>query len=321
MKISAVMALYNTPYNYLEKTIKSILNQTFKDFELIIVDDCSSTEYQEFLTNFNDTRIKYHKLEKNSGPSHARNVGINMSNGEYIAICDSDDVYEETRFENQINYLNSHPNISILGGAYKFSNNLNKIIKPIINNEDLKIELLFNSPFANPIMMIKKQVISDYNLYFPQNMNFAEDYYIWVNAMFKNCEMANIEEVLMTYTRRKGQLSKQASEKQKTSLKTIYKLIFEKLNIDFNSQDVENYYKIATKNYKNIQKNDLEHFINKIVEANNNQNIFNADKLKNKLEKIKNEFFTTNNRIFKLKIGSKNLCIYKPFKIIFENRA
>ena len=80
MKLSAVMALYNTPYEYLQKTVESILNQSFQDFELIIVDDCSTIEYEEFLSQFNDSRIKYHKLEKNSGPSNARNYGIKIAN-------------------------------------------------------------------------------------------------------------------------------------------------------------------------------------------------------------------------------------------------
>ena len=320
MKLSAVMALYNTPYEYLQKTIESILNQSFQDFELLIIDDCSTIEYEKFLSQFNDSRIKYYKLEKNSGPSNARNYGIKIASGEYIAICDSDDVYEKDRFKLQVEYLNSHPNISVLGGAYKFSNKLNKVIKPKTNVEDLKIELLFNSPFANPIIMLRKNSLIDNNFYFPENLKFAEDYYLWIKLLFAKYEMTNLDEVLMIYTRRSGQLSKQNTEKQKHSLEFVFKTIFENLQIDYTADDIESYYKIAINDFKNIKQTDIEQLFNKIIEANDIKNIFDNQKLKEKFNYILIQYNKINSRIFKLKIGSKNFCIYKPFKVLLENR-
>ena len=113
-KISVVMALYNTPYDYLSATVESILNQTFKDFEFIIIDDASHVGhfgYGEFFEKFNDNRIKYFKLEKNSGPGHARNEGIKKAIGEYVAIVDSDDVYMPQRLELQAKFFDENPKI------------------------------------------------------------------------------------------------------------------------------------------------------------------------------------------------------------------
>ena len=132
--------------------------------------------------------------------------------------------------------------------------------------------------------------------------------------------MTNLDEVLMIYTRRSGQLSKQNTEKQKHSLEFVFKTIFENLQIDYTADDIESYYKIAINDFKNIKQTDIEQLFNKIIEANDIKNIFDNQKLKEKFNNILIQYNKINSRIFKLKIGSKNFCIYKPFKVLLENR-
>ena len=90
---SIILPLYNRP-RQVSKAISSVLNQTYTNFELIVVDDCSTDNSYEIVKEINDKRVKIYQLEKNSGPAAARNYGVNKSSGEYISFLDSDDFYE-----------------------------------------------------------------------------------------------------------------------------------------------------------------------------------------------------------------------------------
>lgn len=318
-KISAVMALYNTPYSFLQVTVESILNQTFSDFELIVVDDDSSIEYRSFFERFKDKRINYIKLEKNIGPGGARNVGIRAAKGDYVAICDSDDVYMPERFEVQADFLDKNPEISLIGGAFKQSNN-GKTPLVIEDNEDIKAFMLFNSPFANPLVMFRKDFFIKNNLLYPENVNFGEDYQLWINAMFAGIKMANLKQVLMTYTRRKGQLSKTKAEEQATILKEIYKNIFSNLKIGISQAELDLHFKLNEQDFSGITIDEISNWFDKIIEYNKNSMIFDEQKIIDKKLGIIEQAKKNNNRLFKVKVGNSNLCLSKNLQIYLEKR-
>lgn len=319
-KISAVMALYNTEYELLKPTVDSILNQTFADFELIIIDDASQVEYSEFFKNYNDERIKYFKLEKNSGPGHARNEGIKKASGEYVAIVDSDDIYLPQRFEMQAGFLDKNPEISLISCAFKQSNN-GKIPPVIEEHEDIKIFMLFNSAFANPAVMFRRKEFIENNLFYPEDKNFGEDYELWINAMFANIKMANLKDVLMIYTRRPGQLSKTKSDKQTEILKELYKKILTRININPTNEELDLHHKIYTQNFDNITIEQASKWLDKIIHHDKNFKIYNEQKLINLKDETIQKIEKFKNRLFKIKIGQKNFCISKNFKIYVENRT
>lgn len=319
-KVSAVMALYNTPFKYFKKTVKSIINQTFTDYELIIVDDASKIEYKTFLEKINDKRIKYIKLEKNSGPGYARNIGIKKALGDYIAIVDSDDIYMPKRFEQQVNFLDNNPDISLISGVFKFSDK-NKKSSVLKNDEDIKSFMLINSALTNAAVMFKKQIFADKNLYYPEDLFFAEDYSLWVNAMFAGIKMANLDDVLMIYVRRKNQLSKEKKEKQISILKQIYKNIFLNLGFDASTEELDLHYNIYSKKYKIIKtKEIISGWFDKIIEHNRGKNVLSEDNLITKKELVLQEYDKYINRALKIKIGEFNLCMSKNFKFYIEKR-
>lgn len=314
------MALYNTPYNYLKDTVKSILNQTFNDFELIIIDDASSLEYKAFFEEFNDDRIKYFKLEKNSGPGHARNVGIKKAAGEYIAITDSDDIYLPQRFEVQVKFLEENSDISLIGCSFKYSNRKKLSFVPL-EYKDIKTYMLFNSPLNNSTIMFRKKEFAQKNLYYIEDINFAEDYELWINAMFADVKMANLEDFLMVYTRRPGQLSKTKLEKQISILKKLYKKMFLKINLDPSQEELDLHYNIYNAKFKKIKNiEQIHNWFDKIIECNKNFNIFDNEKLIEKKNQTITGFTAYKNMIFKIKIGGNNFCIYKPLKFCIESR-
>lgn len=318
-KISAVMALYNTPYNYLQATVESILSQTFTDFELIVVDDASSMDYEHFFEEFKDKRIKYFKSQQNCGPGYARNLGIKKALGEYIAIVDSDDIYLPKRFEIQADFLDRNSRISLISCAFKQSNN-GRVPSIIDDDEDIKISMLFNSQLANPAVMFRKNIFIEKNLLYPENTNFGEDYQLWLNAMFAGIKMENLEDVLMIYTRRKSQLSKTRLNEQIKILKNIYKNIFSNFGMDVSQSEIDLHYNISLDNFNSLDFEDVHNWFDKIIEHNHRLNILNEQKLIEKKNQILIKINALKKRFFKLKIGKNNLCIYKPFKIALEKR-
>lgn len=319
-KVSAVMALYNTPYKYLEKTLKSLLNQTFTDFELIVVDDASKIDYKKFFEKINDKRIKYFKLENNSGPGHARNEGIKKALGEYVAIVDSDDIYMQNRFQLQVDFLNNNPDISLLSGVLKFSKN-HKIASVVEKDEDIKVFMLFNSALTNAAAMFRKDIFLEKNLFYPENINFGEDYALWLDAMFSGIKMANLKDTLMIYVRRNGQLSKARIDKQINILKELYKKIFEKIGIIATEEEINLHYDIYTEKFKGIKDiNQIINWMDKIIVKNKTYKFFEEQSLLNKKEKIVEKYNKIKNRLLKIKIGGLNLCLSKKLQIYLEKR-
>lgn len=318
-KVSAVMALYNTPFEYLQKTVESILNQSLKDFEFIIIDDASSVLYDVFFKQFNDDRIKYFKLEKNSGPGAARNEGIKKAQGEYIAIIDSDDIYLPQRFEKQVEFLDKNPDISLINAKFKRSDN-GKISQIIESDENIKLFMLFNSPIANPIVMFRRNDFCDKNLYYPEDKRFGEDYELWLDAMFAGLKFAGLDEVLMIYTRRKNQLSKSKQDEQISILKSLYKKIFLNLGFEATQEEIDLHYNLERENYGEITPEQIENWFNKIIDANKTKSIFSEEKLQEEKAQILENFEKLQKRLFKIKIFGYNFCVYKPFQITFEQR-
>ena len=126
MKLSVIMPVYNTKEEFLREAVESILNQTYTDYELIIIDDGSTNNVEEVINSYKDKRIVYIRQE-NTGIVGALNNGWNHAKGEYIARMDSDDVSYPDRFEKQAMFLDNNPDISLVGGQVKIMGT-NKLI-------------------------------------------------------------------------------------------------------------------------------------------------------------------------------------------------
>ena len=114
-EISVIMPVYNTRTRHLQPAVASILKQTFADFELLIIDDCSTEDISGLIKDFADPRIRVVKTEKNGGAGQARNLGLSLAQGKYIALMDSDDIARPHRLQTEYDYLEQHPQIDILG--------------------------------------------------------------------------------------------------------------------------------------------------------------------------------------------------------------
>jgi glycosyltransferase involved in cell wall biosynthesis len=159
-KVSVIIANYNSE-KYIEEAIRSILDQTFKDFELIVVDDKSTDNSISIISELaqKDNRIKLIALEHNSGVTYSRQFGLQNASGEYIAILDSDDIAHKTRIEEQVECLNNNPDVVLVASDYGVideNGRVKKKQKKVQKNEAaIKWYLTFGNCFAHSTIMFR----------------------------------------------------------------------------------------------------------------------------------------------------------------------
>lgn len=225
--VSIITPVYNAE-EFLEETILSVLNQTYKNWELILINDCSKDNSYKIIKKYLkiDKRIKYLKNEKNSGPAITRNNGINISKGKYIAFLDSDDLWYKDKLKNQINFMEKN-NKNICHGNYEMINKKSNVLKKIITNKELTYKVLLKeNQIKTSFLIINKEKIN--RIYFPNIRH--EDFAFFLDILKNNNEKSvRIDEVIGRYRVQEKSIS---SNKFKSALWTwkIYRE-HEKLNL------------------------------------------------------------------------------------------
>jgi len=159
--VSVIIPTYNRAH-FLGETIQSVLNQTYKDFEIVIVDDGSTDKTEELVKSFSDGRLRYIKLGKNTGSSAApRNAGLKAASGKYIALLDSDDAWLPNKLKLEVEFLDTHPSVSMVCSNYTYFGSRGRPKKtgfegvPLASGYGLK-ELFFHNPISASAVLIKK---------------------------------------------------------------------------------------------------------------------------------------------------------------------
>lgn len=182
-KISVIMPVYNTKEEFLREAIESILSQTFKDFELIIVDDASDKFIEDIVSSYSDKRIVYHKMLKNSGAAEARNYAIKNAKGKYIAFMDSDDISSPERLEKQYSFLEKNKEIGCLGTQVRIIGKTEQNLKPE-KHEEIKEKLLTSGcVFCQSSVMLRKNILENNNIFYKTKYVPAEDYALWLDLI------------------------------------------------------------------------------------------------------------------------------------------
>ncbi len=209
--ISVIMPVYNSGA-YLEKAIKSVLSQTYKDFEFIIINDGSHDITSRILSKLSDERIKVINLEKNQGIVNALNIGVRQSRGQYLARMDADDISHPNRFEKQLVFLKNNPLLAAVGSFTRVINKSGKQLfttEPPTRDSAIHQHLLKDSCIAHGSVMMRKdlvQKIGGYNN--SPKVKHAEDYDLFVR-LAKHYQLANIPEYLYTRIEHESSVSHQ----------------------------------------------------------------------------------------------------------------
>lgn len=191
------MSEYNTPPDYLRASIESILSQTFKDIEIIIVDDCGKNDLDSITEEYKDKRIRVIKNNKNIGLVESLNKAITASKADILARMDTDDIADENRLEEQYNFMINHEEYSVVGTlANEFSKNSTTGVlgKP---GEKTAKSLAYGDSIIHPSVMMRKKDIQSVGGY--KNYKRAEDLSLWFELVMKGFRLFVIDRVLLNY--------------------------------------------------------------------------------------------------------------------------
>lgn len=195
-KVSVIMSVFNGE-EYLAEAIGSILNQTFQDFEFIIVNDGSTDGTGQILESFDDQRIIVVPNPQNLGLTRSLNTGLRMARGKYIARQDADDVSLPQRLEKEVAFLDENKNVGLVGTYYLMINESGKVlhtIKCLTEGGELKEKLLEGNQFGHGSVMFRAECIEKVGLY-REEFKSAQDYDLWLRIS-EVYDVANIPEPL-----------------------------------------------------------------------------------------------------------------------------
>lgn len=217
--LSVLMPVYNCE-TYLAEAIESILNQTYTNFEFIIINDGSSDDSEKIINSYSDDRIRYIKNEKNLGLITTLNNGIELANGEYVLRMDADDFSYPERFEKQVLFMQMNPDIALSGTWFLKSDRVNKNTNPT-TFEGCKLNLINNSVLCHPSVIFRKVSIVNANIKFNPIALHAEDYQFWIDIVKAGLKISNLPEVLLNYRIHPMQISSAKKEIQDNTVNSI----------------------------------------------------------------------------------------------------
>lgn len=282
-KISVIMPAYNAE-KYIGEAIESILNQTYKDFEFIIINDGSTDGTEDIILSYDDPRIVYLKNEENSGIVASLNNGLKYAKGQYIARMDADDIALLERFEKQVDYLENNQNVGVLGtGILIFGDDITDRVRLFNqNSEELKIELLFCPCVAHPTVMFRKDILESNAIHYDFDCVGAEDYCLWIE-LFDKCDFMNLPEPLLKYRKHEKQVTHKRTTKDIKVLEFLLDKRINKIGVNLNSNEKKSFLTYCLGNFDSYTAESIKIFIQALsnILCNNLKNrYFDQNKLK-----------------------------------------
>lgn len=217
--VSVLMPAFNAE-KYIARAIESILQQSFSNFELIVLNDGSTDRTSQIIDQFKDQRIRKIDLPINQGLVKARNLLVSNARGKYIAFLDSDDVAFPNRLAAQVKFLDQN-NADICGGAYDAfyeARKKTKASKERYSDSDIRALITICSPLCNPAVMARADIFKKHP--YQEGKDYAEDYTLWVELALEGYRFANLKEKLITYRIHE----RQTSQVQNTKTNDIFEL-------------------------------------------------------------------------------------------------
>ncbi|MBE5837197.1 glycosyltransferase family 2 protein [Butyrivibrio sp.] len=227
-KVSVVMSTYNDS-KYIREAVESILNQSFLDFEFIIIDDASTDGTPEIIKNYNDSRIKLFVNESNLGLTKNLNKALKMASGCYIARMDGDDISYPQRLQEQVEYLDKHKDVYLLGTAVQNIGASDLRWKLPDDSEDLKVRMLLHPVFAHPSLMFRKELVEE-GIIYDESFRTAQDY-DFVVRVSKNHKIGRLQHVLLNYRVHDRQISITSTNEQMDNASRIRNRLLNDLDI------------------------------------------------------------------------------------------
>lgn len=204
-KVSIIMPTFNVA-QFVSQSIDAILAQTYQNWELIIIDDCSTDDTRMILDKYSDSRITLVKLTINVGAGEARNAGIALASGRFIAFCDSDDIWDKYKLEKQLKFM-SDKSAAISHTSFRFIDYSNKDISGKVEASSV-VDLALNlkkTEIGTSTAVIDRHLINENVSFSP--IRARQDLKLWISLLSKGHVSHGLDEVLVNYRVRKGSVS------------------------------------------------------------------------------------------------------------------
>jgi glycosyltransferase involved in cell wall biosynthesis len=276
MKVTVLMPVYNAE-EFLKETIDSILNQSYKDFEFLIINDGSKDKSVEIIEGYSDERIRLIHNEENMGLIKTLNRGIELAKGKYIARMDADDIAELNRLEIQVDYMEKNEDVALVGSNGTMFLSKKPMVKKPSNfptkYEDIRCKLLFESTFMHPAVMMRRSVLIENNYRYRLEYKATEDYGLWVEIA-KEHKVINLPNKLLNYRIVSSSITNQAlknMEERVKVMKRIYSVGLDDLGVEYSEEELDIHAEIAlssTLRHFKYTKKSVGEWLEKLMKTN-----------------------------------------------------
>ena len=240
-EVSVLMTVYNGQ-SYIGDAIKSLINQSFKKWKLIIVDDASTDNSLNEIKKFKDSRVKIYKLKKRVGRMKAFNYGLRYCKSDFIAVLDADDISHKRRFEKQINFFKKNSNASVIGTWFNHIDSKGKIfakMKPTTKVNEIRKKLIISNIIAHSTIMFRRSILKKIKGY--SKLKYAIDYGFILKVLKKRLNIMVIPEFLCSCRFHNKRISANPKFQKMILNEKLYLLNWSKNNFKFDLLDEYNY--------------------------------------------------------------------------------
>lgn len=273
--ISVIMSVYNTETEYLNIAIQSILDQTFQDFEFIIINDGSDEECVKALKKFKDERIELITNPENYGLTKSLNIGLRKARGRYIARMDADDYSYPERLKQQYQYMEQHKEIHILGTWVKEGKKIQKCCGNVPTRWRYTRMLFDNVGIFHPTAFIRADFLKENHFFYDEGFKKAQDFELWSRCL-QTGRMYVLPQVLLDYRIHDGQISTRGRGEQDYYNICTRRKMLSHLGVDLSEREMQQFDNI---NVCCITAPEIEAMFDKIMMANRHKGIFDQKML------------------------------------------
>lgn len=265
--VTVLMPVYNGR-QYLREAIESILTQSYRNFEFIIINDGSTDDSEEIILSYTDNRIKYIKNEKNIKLIATLNNGLAMAAGKYIARMDADDISLPQRLERQVAFMESNPEMTLAGTWFESIGDIARVVKYESDINLIRFKMLYQTQFCHPSVIVRRSIIDQIPVLFDPAYIHAEDYELFSRIAY-TYQVGNLPEVLLRYRVHQSNVSVLYKNTQIENSRKVMVSNFAALGILATCKQVDLFEKLAYQNYAELagQLNVLEDLLLKMIAA------------------------------------------------------
>ena len=271
-KLSVLLPNFNNG-KYLSECLNSLFNQSYQDFHIYFVDDCSTDNSLSVLSEFPSEKITLIKLEKQSGIVEAMNAGLDKINSEYFIRMDGDDYCDTSRFEKLVGFLDENPDVDICGSAIQAFGIRSDVQKYTSDSNMNKANLLFGHSIGHATCIFRTKLLKSNNIKYVDQFYRLEDYQLFYNLK----EIANstsLPDILYFYRQEAYNYNEVIEQKKLLAYQKFYEMVLSDLFENVDERDVELQMQLAKKKRPTFNLKEYKDFVERLIQANTIKQIY-----------------------------------------------